>query len=276
MASAFVSVLGIAYSLWLLAGVYVYLSLIRQISARTSPSPDAPSRTFGLAEAIVATFLISFLLLNVFVAISKPSTALSSSSAPVDQTHALVSGLILVIVIVFILVGFLKLRGLDLDALGGFSKFGIVRAVSTGAALLIFAWPLVSLAGAVTQRLFPNISGEQSIIELFNGSQTMQQRIIIIILAVTVAPIAEELMFRFFIYGVLRRYFGCFVGLIFNALLFGAVHGHLPSFAPLLVLGACFTLAYEWSGSILVSMSMHALFNSLQLTFLAFPQLSQR
>jgi membrane protease YdiL (CAAX protease family) len=269
MASAFVSVLGIAYSLWLLAGVYVYLSLIRQISARTSPSPDAPSRTFGLAEAIVAAFLISFLLLNVFVAISTPSTALPS-------TRGLVSGLILVIVIVFILVGFLKLRGLDLDALGGFSKFGIVRAVSTGAALLIFAWPLVSLAGAVTQRLFPNISGEQSIIELFNGSQTMQQRIIIIILAVTIAPIAEELMFRFFIYGVLRRYFGCFVGLTFNALLFAAVHGHLPSFAPLLVLGACFTLAYEWSGSILVSMSMHALFNSLQLTFLAFPQLSQR
>ena len=268
MASAFVSVLGIAYSLWLLAGVYVYLSLIRQISARTSPSLDAAPPTFGLAEAIVAAFLISFLLLNVFVAISTP--------AALPSTHGLVSGLILVIVIVFILVGFLKLRGLDLDALGGFSKFGIVRAVSTGAALLIFAWPLVSLAGAVTQRLFPNISGEQSIIELFNGSQTMQQRIIIIILAVTVAPIAEELMFRFFIYGVLRRYFGCFVGLVFNALLFGAVHGHLPSFAPLLVLGACFTLAYEWSGSILVSMSMHALFNSLQLTFLAFPQLSQR
>jgi membrane protease YdiL (CAAX protease family) len=268
MASVFVSVLGIAYSLWLLAGVYVYLSLIRQISARTSTSLDAAPRTFGPAEAIVAAVLISYLLVNAFVAISTPSTELSTSG--------LVSGLILVIVIVFILVGFLKLRGLDLNALGGFSKFGIVRAVSTGAALLIFAWPLVALAGAVTQRLLPNISGEQSIIEFFNGSQTIQQRIIIIILAVTIAPIAEELMFRFFIYGVLRRYFGYFVGLTFNALLFAAVHGHLPSLAPLFVLGACFTLAYEWSGSILVSMSMHALFNSLQLTFLAFPQLSQR
>jgi uncharacterized protein len=268
MASAFVSVLGIAYSLWLLAGVYVYLSLIRQISARTSTSLDTAPRTFGPAEAIVAVVLISFLLLNVFDAISTPATALN--------TGGLVRGLILVIVIVFILVGFLKLRGLDLDALGGFSKFGIVRAVSTGAALLIFAWPLVSLAGAVSQHLLPNFSGEQSIIELFNGSQTIQQRIIIIILAVTIAPIAEELMFRFFIYGVLRRYFGWLVGLTFNALLFAAVHGHLPSFAPLFVLGACFTLAYEWSGSILVSMSMHALFNSLQLTFLAFPQLSQR
>jgi len=51
------------------------------------------------------------------------------------------------------------------------------------------------------------------------------------------------------------------------------VHTHLPSFAPLFVLGSCFTIAYEWSGSILVSMTMHALFNSVSLTLLAFPEL---
>ena len=46
--------------------------------------------------------------------------------------------------------------------------------------------------------------------------------------------------------------------------------------APLFVLGACFTIAYEWSGSILVPMAMHALFNSLTLTALAFPELVQQ
>ena len=45
---------------------------------------------------------------------------------------------------------------------------------------------------------------------------------------------------------------------------------------PLFVLGACLALAYEWSGSILVSMTMHALFNSLTLTALAFPELVQQ
>ncbi len=97
----------------------------------------------------------------------------------------------------------------------------------------------------------------------------------IIVLAVVVAPISEEFIFRFFIYGVLRRYAGIAVGLVFNAMLFAAAHNHLPSAAPLFVLGACFTLAYEWSGSILVSMAMHALFNAVQLTFLAFPNLYQ-
>ena len=75
---------------------------------------------------------------------------------------------------------------------------------------------------------------------------------------------------------MLKRFFGRFFGLTANALLFAAVHTHLPSFAPLFVLGSCFTIAYEWSGSILVSMTMHALFNSVSLTLLAFPELFSR
>ena len=91
-----------------------------------------------------------------------------------------------------------------------------------------------------------------------------------------VAPLVEEFVFRFFLYGVVKRYFGRGVGLVANASLFAAVHAHLPSAAPLFVLGSCFTLAYEWSGSILVSMAMHSLFNSVQLIFLAFPELFQQ
>ena len=48
--------------------------------------------------------------------------------------------------------------------------------------------------------------------------------------------------------------------------LFAGVHVHLPSFGPLFVLGGCLTLAYEWSGSILVPMTMHALFNFFSLS----------
>src|SRR5437764_820140 len=54
-----------------------------------------------------------------------------------------------------------------------------------------------------------------------------------------------------------------------------AVHVALPSFAPLFALGICFTLAYEWSGSLLVSMTMHAIFNAITLLALAFPETLQ-
>jgi membrane protease YdiL (CAAX protease family) len=108
---------------------------------------------------------------------------------------------------------------------------------------------------------------------MFSQSSTLEQRILIIVLAVSLAPLAEEFIFRFFMYGVMRRYFGRVLGIVASALLFAAVHAHWPSFAPLFVLGSCFAIAYEWSGSILVPMIMHALFNAITLTALAFPEL---
>jgi len=191
-------------------------------------------------------------------------------------TRDIVADLLSRFIVVFFAVGLLKLRRLDIDSLGGFSRTSLKRALSTAIVLLLAAAPLILFAEAVTQNAFGSGSSRQEIVDLFNSSRTIGQRVVIIVLAVVVAPFSEEFIFRFFIYGVLRRYFGIAIGLIFNSLLFAAAHTHLPSAAPLFVLAGCFTLAYEWSGSILVSMSMHALFNSIQLIFLAFPELFQQ
>ena len=273
LADAFASALGaIAGALFLLASIYIYVTLIRQISARrstTESSPGAaPLKTFGLPEAILAAALISFLLLNVVASLSRSTAQLSDRD--------LRANLLVTILVVFFVAVFLKVRGLDLSALGGFSRVSFLRAASTGIILLLAGYPLIALADAIAQRAFGTGSSKQGIVDLFNESHTLEQRIVIIVLAVAVAPVAEEFIFRFFLYGVLKRYLGVALGIVLNALLFAAVHGHVPSFAPLFVLGACFTLAYEWSGSILVPMTMHSLFNSVTLAILAFPDVFQQ
>jgi membrane protease YdiL (CAAX protease family) len=159
----------------------------------------------------------------------------------------------------------------DVGALAGFSKLGIGRTVATGGILLFATYPLIWLADVVTRQALGGSTSQQGIVELFSGSQTLKQRVLIIILAIAIAPLVEEFVFRFYLYGVVKRYLGRFAGLMVNSVLFAAVHAHIPSAAPLFVLGLCFTLAYEWSGSILVSMTMHALFNSFTLVALAFP-----
>ena len=77
----------------------------------------------------------------------------------------------------------------------------------TGTILLFAAYPLIFLAD-LSQRVLRVPSSRQGIVDFFNGSQTIEQRVLIIILAVAVAPIVEEFVFRFFFYGVLKRYFG--------------------------------------------------------------------
>jgi membrane protease YdiL (CAAX protease family) len=260
-------VLAVLSLLYVLASLYVYISLVHQISARTPNAlgAGAAARTFGLPEAVLAAVLILFLLLNIGASVSRPSIQFSARN--------LLGNFLLAVFVVLVIVTFLQLRGFDLGSLGGFFRISFIRTLSTGAILLFFAYPLILLSDTITQRLFGGGSSKQNIVEFFSGSRTIEQRILIIVFAVAIAPVLEEFLFRFFLYGVFKRYFGRFLGVTFSALLFAAAHAHFPSFAPLFVLGTCFAIAYEWSGSILVAMTMHSLFNSLTLTALAFPEI---
>jgi CAAX protease family protein len=259
-------VLGLLWALYLLASVCVYLSLVYQISTRPrNAETAAPARGFGLPEAVLAGLLALFLLLTIRSTVSQPSIQFSPRN--------LLANFLFSAFVVLVIVSLLQFRGFDVGALAGFFRISFFRTLATGAILLFFAYPLVGLSEAINQQLFGGGSSKQSIVEFFSGSRTLDQRIMIIVFAVAIAPVFEEFLFRFFIYGVIKRYFGCLLGVILSALLFSAAHAHFPSFVPLFVLGSCLAVAYEWSGSILVSMTMHSIFNALTLTALAFPEL---
>jgi len=261
-------VFGVLSLLYVVVSAYVYISLIHQISARADPKSfgvDTATRTFGLPEAILSGVLIVFLLLNIGASVSHPSIDFSAPT--------LLGNFLLMVFVVLFIVAFLQLRGFDVGSLAGLLRISFLRALSTGAILLFFAYPLILSADVITQRLFGGGSSRQNVVEFFSGSRTIEQRIMIIVFAIAVAPLIEEFLFRFFLYNVIKRYFGRFLGVTFSALLFAAAHAHFPSFVPLFVLGSCFAIAYEWTGSILVVMTMHSLFNSLTLTALAFPEI---
>ena len=259
--------LALLSALYFIASLCVYVSLIYQISARirTASGADVPRRVFGLPEAVLASVLIFFFLMTISSTVPDPAL----------QFHPrnLLANFLVSAFVVLVIATLLQFRGFDVGALAGFLKISFVRTVGTGAILLFFAYPLIGFSESINQRFFGGGSSKQSIVEFFNGSRTIQERVLIIVFAVAIAPLVEEFVFRFFIYGVLKRYVGCFLGVILSSLLFAAAHAHFPSFVPLFVLGSCFAIAYEWSGSILVSMTMHSLFNSLTLTALAFPEI---
>ena len=259
---------GVLSVLYVVVSAYVYISLIHQISARGDPESfgvDTATRTLGLPEAILSAVLIVFLLLNIGASVSHPSIDFSGPT--------LLGNFLLMLFVVLFIAVFLQLRGFDVGSLAGFSKISFLRVLSTGAVLLFFAYPLILWADVITQRLFGGGSSRQNVVEFFSGSRTIEQRIMIIVFAIAVAPVIEEFLFRFFFYNVIKRYLGRLVGVTFSALLFAAAHAHFPSFVPLFVLGSCFAIAYEWSGSILVAMTMHSLFKSLTLAALAFPEI---
>jgi len=94
------------------------------------------------------------------------------------------------------------------------------------------------------------------------------------VMAVVLAPVAEELIFRAGIFRFLRGRAPRLVALVLPALFFALLHvdrtnlNGLVTVAPLTALGIVFSLAYERTGRIAVPMLAHALFNLHTVIFL--------
>lgn len=84
-------------------------------------------------------------------------------------------------------------------------------------------------------------------------------------LALLFAPIMEEVFFRGFIFGGLRRHWGLVGAALGSGLLFGVLHlgnpGGIYLVPPITLVGAVFAWGYAYSGSLYPSMGAHFLFN---------------
>lgn len=83
----------------------------------------------------------------------------------------------------------------------------------------------------------------------------------LVFLAVVVAPVVEENVFRGGIYRFLKGKGSIPAALLLSGLLFGMIHGNLQSLPGLVAVGICLGLAYEISGSLRVPIFFHAFFN---------------
>ena len=223
-------------ALYVVACVYVYVSLIRQIAARISANALEPSGpTFGFAEAALAVALVAFFLLTITLALSVEPKKIG--------TREIVSEIVFQVGLLLFIVAFLRLRRLDLNLLGGFSKIGLRRTLFTGTVLLIAAYPLIALADVIMQRFLQNGAGSsrQMIVDTFTGSETIGQRVLIIFLASRAGANRRGISFPFLslrrVQEVLRLVFGA--GVEFSAFRGG------PHALPFLCAALCPRLLFD-------------------------------
>ncbi len=92
--------------------------------------------------------------------------------------------------------------------------------------------------------------------------------------AITLVPIAEEILYRGTLVAVILRGRGTAFTVLITALFFSLLHlspVHLPA---LTLAGAGFALVYIASGSLLTSIAMHAAFNAANLLLITWPRLA--
>lgn len=85
------------------------------------------------------------------------------------------------------------------------------------------------------------------------------------VLVVGVAPVAEELLFRGFMYGALRTRLPVFAAAAIAGITFGGLHAPtgIGAVPPLIFLGFALCLLYEVTGSLIPPIALHALNNML-------------
>jgi CAAX protease family protein len=102
---------------------------------------------------------------------------------------------------------------------------------------------------------------EQAIVSAF--PHTPIGAAMFILVAVVLAPVFEEILFRGFLFRGLANSFGWVWGALISAAIFGAAHLQLDVFLPLAALGFALAWAYHRTGSLWTNVTMHALFNTV-------------
>lgn len=114
---------------------------------------------------------------------------------------------------------------------------------------------------------------EQSIVSVLRQSSDLPLIMVICFSAAIAAPLVEELVFRGYLYPIMKKYTGAWFALVSTSLLFGIIHVSLVPLIPLAIFGAVLVLLYEYTGSIWTSIIAHCMFNTATLVNILYPGL---
>ncbi len=156
--------------------------------------------------------------------------------------------------------------GVTLAAALGFRRFEVGRNVAAGIGIVFLA----RVVNVVYTSLLSGIGVEPptsiDITRLF--PDTSVGLAATVLLALVIAPLAEEALFRGVIYAGLRDRYGELVGLVVSAGVFAALHFEIYVFAPIFMLGLLLGWIVSRSRSVWPAVITHALFNASALLIL--------
>jgi membrane protease YdiL (CAAX protease family) len=248
------------------AGYLLLLGFYVEIARRTSRLAILATQPFGIPDAACAGVLGLWMISVI---------AQSVGTAPVITLPSIVANSVVYLSLVAGIVGVMGFRRLSVTEVFGLSLGKFPKAAATGLIWLVITYPLILATQFLVQRLIGSADDSQAIVRYFLTHPDLKHRAAIILMAVVVAPVAEEVLFRGYLYGVIRRYCGRIAAIAVSSLLFAAIHVHLPSAPGLLLLAVTLCLLLERTGSLWATITMHSLFNASTIAMLIFfPELA--
>ena len=145
------------------------------------------------------------------------------------------------------------------------------RDAGWGVVALLAAMPLLLFYTLLYHLLLAALGHQPSLQDVafaISDETHLAVRTYFFLLAVVVAPVFEEILFRGILLPLLARRFGVYAAITAVSILFAMIHGHVPSLVTLFLLSVALSLGYLFTRSLATSMVMHAVFNAVTVTIL--------
>lgn len=251
------------------AGVLLFARWLIRTSLGRNALVDAPSRRNRMppyvAFAVFAVWYLGAFVLQASWRLLIHLTSPVQEALADNLAYCLMSALIVAAIVVVARFTFARgVRGFGLRPRTMGRDFG-------WACVDLFAvWPIVLAAIVATLFVGKLIEGpdfeipEHAGLDMITQSGSLALQVVVTVLAVVVAPVVEEMVFRGLIQTTLRSYTRRpWFAIAATAAIFASVHANGTHWPALFILAMGLGYAYEHSGSLLRPMFMHALFNGI-------------
>lgn len=156
------------------------------------------------------------------------------------------------------------------------TKYSFGESFKEAVPLFIMSLPSIWIATLIWSTVLSGLQNvgvieefaPQELVTLFQGGGDWPAIIILVLMAVVVAPVVEEIIFRGCIYRFLKSQTTLLGAQILSGAVFAMLHANLLSFVPLVLVGVLLARAYEKTGSLAVAIWFHAFFNAFSLSML--------
>jgi membrane protease YdiL (CAAX protease family) len=251
----------------------------------TEPATVLPPHGINLMD-LLAALSLSVVFLALLAAQIKGASAgktkvLATDEGPVIQFteifgHFVLTGLIVGIVCAFIKIAqgrslrwWFSVAGIDNGPIHT-PQLGhaLSRGMFFGLVSIVLLTPLnIWINNAILEPLGFGAT-PQDVVEAIGSSSSVIYRLGLALAAVIAAPVMEEIVFRGFLYPVLRHFTSRPFAILFTGLFFGCIHANLGALLPLSLLGMGLCWLRDSSRSIILPIMAHASFNALSVTMI--------
>jgi len=269
--------LGVLQDVFVLAGfslalgLAVYAFLRMRTGLGWNNEGNVLSRPYDLPDLMIGLLLLGFFAWTGTMG-KDPELDPANLPAANYAVGLVVNSFFFVFIVGLVLVYMGLYRGLNPAEMFGLRQMSVPKALGQ-AAIWLFAVALAMGAAIHVVTEFA-LGGKwmddspQEVVETFMKSHSIGIKLLLAGSAVLIAPLTEEIIFRGYLYGVVKHYSDRWFSAVFTSLVFAAVHQHVGSLFPLFLLAIGFSLAYEVTGCLLVPIFMHMLFNGFNVAML--------